>query len=778
MGDDALSSPLSEAFREESEADEASSPSWAGDAPSAAEELDEASSSDGEAASYASPTPARPKIKLKRSVLREAAAADIDGGGDNDTDAAYPSMDNSATLTPDPSAGTKRKRPVKQLRAKPLQAALSSLLAAFKKRDPYLFFHNPVNPDEVPGYRDVIQFPMDLGTMEKRLASRHYTNMALFQADFLLVTQNAQVFNPSSSIYHTAARRLETWGLRAIEREGLSVVEDDTFVSDDAHDTPPPRSARGWRRRMGHRRETSLGAGTDYEETDTHEGRHAVRIGSARSTRWSPTPPQGVPNTPEMNLFRKTLAFAGVSRNALTGKSACSARMHAKPKARLGPLPSFLAEQCAATNGGEPGDADAEMPWRAYAYLDDGSLDPAALGNLPEFLIQRMGSAPLLLPVLESLRHLPMYLATTTTSTGNEATFVFPNAQSGHPDALFDATLSAPSAPATDWSHSFRDTSVPEHDREMPFAIAAAPGPSGLGATANDSAAQTTTKNGGIPVWPIPAPPPIQDPLQVGLRLNRRERELEQERDEQNWTFFRPHLQRMIMPSDLAMYGDMPAWAATGGDPSMLRSYGWFVGPLLTRAVREYLRAMPYRVLGLPRTAQYVPRSSLRQLPPALQIAMQGAQEAERLVDVVYGSVDGLAYVRSLAEFVDGAQASVEEEVAVKMEETGTLPIAHDDLAAPSTLPGTLQEYVFAQKANLLTGQMLGLLVDAGKHLSALSVPSGDAALPDTLVSLLDDPQGATAHSLWQTLYPGATSAPPLSAILSALVDTERCDRT
>ena len=79
-----------------------------------------------------------------------------------------------------------------------------------------------MNADEVPGYRDVITHPMDLGTMERRIHGRYYTSMDMFQHDFLLVTQNAQLFNPPSSVYHTAAKRLESWGLRAIEREGQS----------------------------------------------------------------------------------------------------------------------------------------------------------------------------------------------------------------------------------------------------------------------------------------------------------------------------------------------------------------------------------------------------------------------------------------------------------------------------------------------------------------------------------------------------------------------------
>ena len=49
---------------------------------------------------------------------------------------------------------------------------------------------------------------MDLGTMEQRIRDGYYTSMDMFQHDFMLVTQNAQTFNPPTSIYHTAAARL------------------------------------------------------------------------------------------------------------------------------------------------------------------------------------------------------------------------------------------------------------------------------------------------------------------------------------------------------------------------------------------------------------------------------------------------------------------------------------------------------------------------------------------------------------------------------------------
>lgn len=78
-----------------------------------------------------SQTSVRPKIKLKRdtSALDEGTDTDAQPATRRTTPSASP-----APRTPSaPAVGDKRKRPIKQLRAKPLRAALESLLAAFKK---------------------------------------------------------------------------------------------------------------------------------------------------------------------------------------------------------------------------------------------------------------------------------------------------------------------------------------------------------------------------------------------------------------------------------------------------------------------------------------------------------------------------------------------------------------------------------------------------------------------------------------------------------------------
>ncbi|WFC98968.1 pre-mRNA-splicing factor prp46 [Malassezia yamatoensis] len=777
----APSSPSSVDSREDSGDNAESIQSWTAGGGSDAEESDGVlSSDDGQDDRSLVYTDADRQASKKRSLspATTSGTGKLKGPGTTEKDTIGILHDNDAYT------GNKRQRPMKQLRAKPLSAALTSLLAAFKRQ------------------------PMDLGTMDQRLHQGYYTDVDTFRSDFLLITQNAQTFNPPSSIYHTTARRLEMWGLRAIEREAVSAVKDSELIQTNS--TIPrslPSSSRRGRRRAGERprRDEKASMPLDGDEVTVaspyvSEGssRRTVRIGSARSTPWSAEPPEGVPDTPEIRLFRKTLAYAGVSAHTLTGKSACAARMQEKPKARLGPLPSILMDASGiSSQAGES--TDETQPTQNYTYLDDGSLDQQRLANMREYILQTVGPNAVMPPRIESLRHLPMTLAAPSNNNPQaEAALVFPPAQPGRPDPLGVAIQSQALPYESNWSHTFQDTSVPTDDRHLPFTLAGTPGPSSL----SQGAGITPIPKIHRPVWPMPSAASLQDPLQSGLRLNRRERELEQERDEQNWTFFRPHLQRLMDATDTGIYSNLAAWVAITPDRLALKPYANVAGSRLTNALHEHLRAMPYTTLGLPRTAQYVPRASLKQLPTALQMSMQGAQEAERLIEVVYGGVLGSALVRSLAEFVGGAAASIHEsnpseiksedahtqiktEVNMKSESHCDLsPVSlrehestqqsdsHYSISETATLPCSLVEYVKREVVHPLTGGLSDLLEHFGEQLMQIDVGvTPSSASDEPLYDLLDDKGSTLSKSLWEKIHPDkAAENPGLDEVLQDLL--------
>ncbi|SNX83669.1 uncharacterized protein MEPE_02376 [Melanopsichium pennsylvanicum] len=141
------------------------------------------------------------------------------------TDDAAPRVRGKNGAFKSTSAGSSNpsRRPIKRLRSKGLYEALPKLVENLQRRDSYKFFCEPVNPDDVPGYNDVIKLPMDFGTMQRKVDDRLYSHMDEFKADFQLVISNAQTFNPEGTLYYNEAKRIGTWGSRAIEREGMAV---------------------------------------------------------------------------------------------------------------------------------------------------------------------------------------------------------------------------------------------------------------------------------------------------------------------------------------------------------------------------------------------------------------------------------------------------------------------------------------------------------------------------------------------------------------------------
>jgi hypothetical protein len=44
-------------------------------------------------------------------------------------------------------------------------------------------FYDPVSPEEVPDYHNVIHSPMDFVTMRKKIAANEYSNYVLFKVE-------------------------------------------------------------------------------------------------------------------------------------------------------------------------------------------------------------------------------------------------------------------------------------------------------------------------------------------------------------------------------------------------------------------------------------------------------------------------------------------------------------------------------------------------------------------------------------------------------------------
>ncbi|OWM81590.1 hypothetical protein CDL15_Pgr007628 [Punica granatum] len=80
----------------------------------------------------------------------------------------------------------------------PEKQMLELVLDTLQKRDTYEIFAQPVDPNEVENYYEIIEEPMDFGTMRAKL----------HEHDAFLITKNAMHFNSSSTMYFRQARAI------------------------------------------------------------------------------------------------------------------------------------------------------------------------------------------------------------------------------------------------------------------------------------------------------------------------------------------------------------------------------------------------------------------------------------------------------------------------------------------------------------------------------------------------------------------------------------------
>ncbi|KAJ4829812.1 hypothetical protein Tsubulata_025322 [Turnera subulata] len=98
----------------------------------------------------------------------------------------------------------------------PSKQTLEFVLDILQRRDKQELFAQPVDPEEVVGYYDVIKEPMDFGTMRAKLQEEMYTSLEQFERDVFLICSNAMRFNSSTTVYYSEARAISELGRRVL----------------------------------------------------------------------------------------------------------------------------------------------------------------------------------------------------------------------------------------------------------------------------------------------------------------------------------------------------------------------------------------------------------------------------------------------------------------------------------------------------------------------------------------------------------------------------------
>ncbi|KAA8535922.1 hypothetical protein F0562_028400 [Nyssa sinensis] len=91
----------------------------------------------------------------------------------------------------------------------PDKKLLMFILDRLQKKDTYGVFSEPVDPNELPDYHEVIEHPMDFGTLKKNLAGGVYANLEQLEKDVFLICSNAMQYNAPDTIYFRQARSIQ-----------------------------------------------------------------------------------------------------------------------------------------------------------------------------------------------------------------------------------------------------------------------------------------------------------------------------------------------------------------------------------------------------------------------------------------------------------------------------------------------------------------------------------------------------------------------------------------
>ncbi|ONI05503.1 hypothetical protein PRUPE_5G010200 [Prunus persica] len=91
----------------------------------------------------------------------------------------------------------------------PDKKLLVFILDRLQKKDTRGVFSEPVDPEELPDYHEIIENPMDFGTVRMKLDQGAYSNLEQFEKDAFLICSNAMQYNAPDTIYFRQARSIQ-----------------------------------------------------------------------------------------------------------------------------------------------------------------------------------------------------------------------------------------------------------------------------------------------------------------------------------------------------------------------------------------------------------------------------------------------------------------------------------------------------------------------------------------------------------------------------------------
>ncbi|XP_010536666.1 PREDICTED: bromodomain and WD repeat-containing protein 1 [Tarenaya hassleriana] len=105
----------------------------------------------------------------------------------------------------------------------PDKKSLELILEKLQKKDIYGVYAEPVDPEELPDYHDIIEHPMDFATVRKKLANGSYSILEEFESDVFLICSNAMQYNASDTVYYKQARTIQEMAKKKFEKIRIKI---------------------------------------------------------------------------------------------------------------------------------------------------------------------------------------------------------------------------------------------------------------------------------------------------------------------------------------------------------------------------------------------------------------------------------------------------------------------------------------------------------------------------------------------------------------------------
>ncbi|KAG2303415.1 hypothetical protein Bca52824_032066 [Brassica carinata] len=189
----------------------------------------------------------------------------------------------------------------------PDKKLLVFILDRLQKKDTYGVYSDPVDPEELPDYHEIITNPMDFSTVRKKLDSGAYASLEQFEGDVFLICSNAMEYNSSDTVYYRQARAIQE--LAKKDFENLRQDSDDEEPQSQQEQQQPKVARRG-------RPPKKQPEPSSIDRTASELSADALIPGGDSSNKFSGA--YNLRKTPPSNKFRQAETSVRINHNSET----------------------------------------------------------------------------------------------------------------------------------------------------------------------------------------------------------------------------------------------------------------------------------------------------------------------------------------------------------------------------------------------------------------------------------------------------------------------------